>query len=321
MLNIFILIKKIKNYIIILLMDFNVVIIGSGGAACSSAVYLSMSGIKNILMISGNEIGGQISTTSIVENFIGLSGIEGYELGQKMFNHAKKHVPIRQTMVKKIEKHQNKFHIITIDNEKIKCNAVIIATGSNPKTLQLTNENKFFNKGIHTCAICDGFFYKDKIVAVVGGGNSACEQVLYLSKIAKKVYMIHRNQNFKAFPKMLDLIKQTKNVEIITDNNVIHLSGENNLNSITLKNNQEIKVSALFIAIGHIPNSYIIDFIDKNKEGYILVDNYGETSDNMVFACGDVSSTGNLKYKQLIVAAAEGCNTALKLAEYLQKKY
>lgn len=289
-----------------------IVVVGGGIAGCTAAIYAGMSG-KNVILIMGYMIGGLISTTKIVDNYTGLPGIDGFDMADKITKHAAKYAKVLYESVKHIDV---KTKIITTENTEIKADSIIIATGSSPKKLNLKSEFHFENRGVSYCAICDGYFFKNKNVAVIGGGNSAFEQVKYLSTLCSNVYLIHRSDKFRAFAKIQEEVKSLPNVKIIVNEEVQEFVGEDDLKSIKLKH-QNLEVSGAFIAIGHIPNSSFIEGVEK-KDGYICVNKDYETSTPGIFACGDVIDQNLVsRYKQAIIAGGEGCVAALKSCEYV----
>jgi thioredoxin reductase (NADPH) len=294
--------------------EVDFLIVGSGAAGCSAAIYLGMGGYKGVI-VSGSLPGGLLTSTKEVDNYLGFQMIDGQVLANNMVDHAKKYAEIIYDSVISID---SKEKIVQTSLFSIKTKVIIIASGSFPKKLQLESEKRLENRGISYCAVCDGFLFKNKVVAVIGGGNSAFEETIYLSKICKKVYLIHRRNKFRGFKqleeKVQNLVKEGK-VEIILNEEVQEFVADQNecLSEIQLKN-QKIQVQGAFVAIGYIPNSSFVNDIEKNEE-YIVVNNKYETSEKGVYACGDVIY--NNSYKQAIVAAASGCIAALEANHYL----
>lgn len=307
------------------------IIIGSGPAGYTAAIYASRANLSPILF-TGTNPGGQLTNTNSIENWPGNSKtITGIQLMNKMHNHAKS----LNTIIVSEEIIEVKFDIhplalISESNKKYTSDAVIIATGSSTKYLGLPSEKKFIGKGVSTCATCDGYFYKNKHVAVIGGGNSAIEEALYLSNIAKLVYLIHRRNVFSAEKILISrLSKKVKNNNIILyKNSVVNeiLGNEKGVTGIQIINNNstkkqyhEINVSGVFIAIGNDPNTKIFINQVSMKNNYIVIKsgihgNYTQTSVPGVFAAGDVVDH---VYKQAITAASSGCMAALDAEHYL----
>ncbi len=296
-------------------LECDIVVIGGGGAGCTATIYGVTSG-KSVIMIMGPLIGGLISTTSYVDNYTGFIGISGMELASKFEEHAAKYA--KEIIYDYVTNIDTVNKIVYTGQFTIQCKSIIIATGSSPKKLNLPSETKFENKGVSYCAICDGFLFKNKDVAVVGGGNSAFEQVQYLSNLANHVYLIHRSKTFRAFDQLQKVVTNLKNVTIILDEEIEEFIGDDHLHSIQLKNSGKIlNIQGAFIAIGHTPNSNFIDNVEKH-DGYIVVNSSLSTNISGIFACGDVSYNPNIiKYKQAIVACSEGCIAALKASEYI----
>lgn len=303
------------------------VIIGSGPAGYSAALYSARAELKPILY-TGIKPGGQLINSLCVENYPGYpEGINGYDLMEKLKKQAIKFgTKVKYNSVVKIEFSKEKIpvHTLLLNNKKIiKTYGIIIATGSYPKYLGLKNEKKFLGKGVSVCATCDGFFYRKKIAAIVGGGNTALEEAIYLSKICKKVYLIIRGNNLKASKIHQKFIKKIKNIKIFFNYEVKDLIGDekNFLKKIKLINNKTKKkkilyLNVLFIAIGYSPNTEIfIGKIALNKKNYIITDKKNMcTNIPGVFAAGDVQ---DYIYRQAITSAGTGCMAALDLEKYL----
>ncbi|QCI25524.1 thioredoxin-disulfide reductase [Buchnera aphidicola (Sitobion avenae)] len=307
-----------------------IIILGSGPAGYTAAIYASRANLRPYL-ITGVNKGGQLMNTNEIENWPGdFNKISGSDLMDRMHKHAVQlNTKIVSDNIISVDFKKKPFYLIG-ENNKYTADAIIIATGANPRYLGLKSEVFFKGKGVSTCATCDGFFYKEKEVAVVGGGNTAIEETLYLSNIVKKVHLIHRGINFRAEKILLNrLTKQIKTKKIIiylnsTVKEILGTSSEVTHLLIKQKNsikNKELKIniSGLFIAIGYIPNTNI--FIDqlKMKDGYISVicnthGNYTQTSIPGIFAAGDVIDH---VYRQAITSSASGCMAALDSERYL----
>jgi thioredoxin reductase (NADPH) len=309
----------------------DVVIIGAGPAGCGAAIYLAQGGCKNIVLLTGYQPGGQLTTTYHVINYLGFSQINGMDLAENMINHCKNNISeenIINDSVLEIKYISDYNYEVKTSTHNYKCKFIVFATGSKHKTLG--HEHKYENKGVSYCAICDGNLYRNKIVAVVGGGNSAFESARYLSNIAKKVYLIHRSSNFRAFDvlqKSIKKIEESGKLEILTDSTIEEFKTDNEgyINGIKLKNslNNEtnlIELDGVFINIGFSPNTHILPkeaLLDKDQ--YVLVNGDNETNLKGLFACGDcIAYTIPLRqYKQAIVAASDGCKVALNILEKL----
>jgi thioredoxin-disulfide reductase len=289
-----------------------VLIIGSGPAGYTAAVYAARAMLKPI-MVAGFEPGGQLTTTTDVENYPGFSKvIQGPWLMDEMKKQAEAVGTIFiNDVVKKVDTSNKPFVSETENGKVFKSDSIIIATGAQARWLKIPNEEKFRGFGISACATCDGFFYKDKKVAVVGGGNAAVEEALFLTKFASNVTLIHRRDNLRAEKMLQEKLKSNKKINIIWDTIVEKANGEDNpksLNSITIKNKKsgevkDLKIDGLFVAIGHDPATKIFkDKINMDNEGYILT-KPDSTSTNVpgVFAAGDVKDKYTDKQLQLLV--------------------
>jgi thioredoxin reductase (NADPH) len=307
------------------------IILGSGPAGYTAALYASRAALKPIL-ITGIEVGGQMTTTTDVDNWPGDNeGVQGPELMERMKAHAEKFgTKLIYDHINSVD-FSNKPFNLSGDNGSYACDAIIIATGASAKYLGLKSENDFKGKGVSACATCDGFFYKGQPVAVVGGGNTAVEEALYLSNIASEVFVIHRRNEFRA-EKILSnrLLEKAKkgNVTIHWDSELNEVLGDSNgVTGINIKNVNDsslldINLQGVFIAIGHTPNTKIFDNQLKMDNGYIITNGTGNkfstgTSVEGVFAAGDVSDP---IYRQAITSAGAGCMAALDVERYLSEK-
>lgn len=299
------------------------IIIGSGPAGLTAAIYTARANLKP-LVLEGKEPGGQLMTTTLVENWPGSTeGIMGPELMENMRKQAQKFgAETRFESVKSANFSKKPFKVTT-DNKTYESEAVIIATGARSRKLELPNEGKFLGKGVHTCATCDGAFYRDKEIIVVGGGDSAMEEATFLTKFAKKVFIIHRQNAFKASDIMLEKAQNNPKIEFILNTEVKEYIGQDKLESVKLLNNQtnqekNMKIDGLFLAIGHIPNTeFLKDQLKLGKNGYIEPQKQVFTEIEGVFVAGDVS---DWRYRQAITAAGFGCMAALEAEKYLDSK-
>ena len=304
-------------------------ILGSGGAGCTAGIYTARAGLKPILLC-GTSLGGQLATTSDVENFPSYISINGGELMDKMREHAKHYgAEIIADSIKEVDFSQRPFIWKSENNEYI-ADSVIIATGATAKWLGIKGENEYKGFGVSACATCDGFFYRNKIVSVIGGGNSAVSEAIYLSTLAKKVYLIYRGNQFKAekvlIEKMQKIVDEGK-IELVLDNEPQEIIGEEDalgkfVKGIVVKNKntQEIKTidtDGVFVAIGHSPATDIFKGkLELNERGYIITNpRTYQTSIEGVYACGDVQDEN---HKQAVVACGSGCVCALEIEKFLQ---
>ncbi len=300
----------------------NVIIIGSGPAGYTAAIYAARANLKPIL-VSGFQPGGQLTITTDVENYPGYEDpIQGPWLMEQMQKQAA-HVgtEIINSQVTEVFLNE-KIKKLNLDNgTTLNTKTVIISTGAQARWLGLENEAKFQGHGLSACATCDGFFFKDKEVAVIGGGNSAAEEALFLTKFATKVYLVHRRDKLRAEKILQDRLKQNSKIEFIWNSEVTKFNGNDDLESIDLLNKQENKISNLkidgvFIAIGHDPATQLFKGQLKMDEGgYIITDpDSTKTSIEGVFAAGDVKDK---IYRQAVTAAGMGCMAALEVEKYL----
>ncbi len=287
-------------------MKIDVAIIGAGPSGMTAGIFACRGGL-NVVCFEQMGIGGLASLIYNVENFPSVKSISGFELSQNIFNQAEScGVKFNYEKVVAIERLKSDIKITTNENEYIACK-VIIACGSKTRKLNIEGEAKFTGKGVSYCASCDGAIFKNKIVAVVGGGNSAIDNVKYLSNLADKIYLINRTDNFRANEVEIQKIKKLDNVEILTSTVVEKINGNEVVESIDVdcdNKKTNIKIDGLFVAIGSEPCLDFIDFeLDKDENGYIKVDKDMRTSVNNVYACGDTISK---EFKQIITACADG---------------
>ena len=300
---------------------YDIIIIGAGPAGMTAAIYASQAR-KKILLLEKSVYGGQIVSADKVKNYPGFEEISGYEYATKLYNQVKKFNPdIKFEEVLQIKNKKDFKEIITNKNS-YKSKTVIIATGSKNKKLGLSNEDKLIGRGISYCSTCDGVFYKEKVVAITGGGNSAIDDALYLSDIASKVYVIYRQKDFKIDSINLDKLKQRDNVYFVLDSNIVDIKGQDKLESITIKNNETnkestLEIDGLFIAIGHIPvSSMCKNLVKTDDKGYIIANEDCTTNIDGIFAAGDVRIK---PIRQLTTACSDGTIAALNACKYINK--
>lgn len=303
--------------------ELKTAVIGSGPAGLTAAIYLSRANLSPTLF-AGVQYGGQLMYTTLVENFPGFpDGVMGPELMERMIQQAKNlGTNVIYENVIKIESRNRPFKIFA-DSGEYNFDGIIISTGASAKWLGLESERKFIGRGVSSCATCDGAFYKEKIVAVVGGGDTAMEDSLFLTRFAKKVYIIHRKDTFKASKIMAEKAIKNNIIEVLYNTEVIDVLGDTNVKGIKVKNNQtnelkEIQIDGLFVAIGQNPNSSIFqNKIDIDTQGFIKTYENTRTNIEGVYCAGDVHDS---IYKQAITAAAEGCKAAMDLERYFSQK-
>jgi thioredoxin-disulfide reductase len=303
-------------------------IIGSGPAGYTAAVYAGRANLSPI-QYSGLQPGGQLTTTSIVENFPGFpDGIDANQLMMDMRQQAEKFgADVRDGVITDVDFSQ-KPYVATVDNgDKIAAETIIIATGASAKYLGLADEQKYSGQGVSACATCDGFFYRKKVVAVVGGGDTACEEATYLSELANKVYMIVRKPYLRATEIMKKRVEENPKIEILYETNTLGLYGDNGLEGAHLvwrkgeadEKKYDLPIDGFFLAIGHKPNTDIFrGKLDMDAVGYIRTErDTPRTSVEGVFAAGDCADP---TYRQAIVAAGSGCKAAIEVERYLAAK-
>ena len=296
---------------------YDTIVIGAGPAGLTSAIYLRRAN-KSVLVLEGKCIGGLIVDTPSIENYPACPNISGYDFANNLANQAKDlGAIIKFENVLGISGNQEK--IVKTNKKEYKTKTIIIATGTTIRKLGI--EDEFIGRGVSYCAMCDGAFYKDKQVAVVGGGNTALEDALYLADIAKKVYLIHRRDEFRADDRTINLLKKKNNIKYVLESNIVEINGEDTLKSIKVMNkNKETtvyNVDGLFIAIGHTPNTDIFkNMIKMDNDGYIKASNNCHTSKKGVFTAGDVRSK---KVRQLVTATSDGAVAAIEAINYLNK--
>lgn len=302
-------------------------IIGSGPAGYTAAIYAGRANLAPVVY-AGLQLGGQLTTTTKVENFPGYpAGIGGPELMEDLRKQAERFGADIRYGVATAADLSAKPYKITIDDEKvIEAETIIIATGATAKYLGLEDEKKYAGMGVSACATCDGFFYRKKVVAVVGGGDTACEEASYLASLASKVYLIVRKPYLRASKVMQERVMNNEKIEVLFEHNAVGLFGENGVEGVHLvkrmgeadEERYDVAIDGFFLAIGHKPNSDIFKpYLDTDEVGYILTEpGTPRTKVPGVFAAGDVADP---HYRQAITAAASGCMAAIEAERYLQQ--
>ena len=297
----------------------DIVIVGGGPAGLTAAIYVERAG-KHAVVYEGNVCGGQIINASKVENYPSIQEISGADFALNLYNQAVKlGVEVRFDKVVGISEGKG-FKVVKTSNGSIKTKAIILATGAFNRKLGIDNENKFLGKGISYCATCDGAFYKNKNVAVIGGGNTALDDVLYLSNLCSKVYLIHRREEFRGNQETVKVLKKKTNVEFVLNSNVSKLIGENKLEKIEVINNagkkSNIEVSGLFVAIGQVPgNGAFENVIKLDDYGYIVAGEDCKTNVEGIFVAGDAR---NKQIRQLTTACSDGTIAAINAVNYIR---
>lgn len=300
---------------------YSTIIIGSGPAGFTAAIYAARAGLSH-LFITGNPLGGQLILTHKIENYPGVLDISGYDLIENLKKQVNS-LGVKQlhASVTHLNLSKRPFLITTNDNISFTSDTLILALGSSPKWLKIPGEEEFKGKGVSICATCDGYFYRQKKVAIIGGGNSAVYDALFLSNMAKEVFMINKNNDFSAEQILLDQLKTKDNVTFFYNSSVQAFNGLNKLSSLSVKNSItqelfELEVDGVFEAIGTEPNTQLVENkLNLTQTGYILTNKTTmETSIPGVYACGDVQEP---LFKQAIVAAGSGCIAAMSAKRFL----
>lgn len=292
-------------------------IIGSGPAGLSATIYLKRAGL-NVLVAEKVYYGtGQIAESSQVDNYLGFVGINGYELGMKFREHAVSlKVEFKDGEADGFIKMENGWRVHFTNGEELETKTVVFATGASHRHLEIPGEEELSGRGVSYCATCDGAFFRGKDTAVVGGGNTAMDDALYLSDICNKVYLIHRRKEFRGSAGTLAKIKAKENIELVTENGIAKIIGEGTVSEIELKDGRKLSVNGVFIAVGMEPQTAALkDLGVLDENGYIIAKEDGKTSKEGFFAAGDVRTKA---VRQVITAASDGANAATSVMEYLK---
>jgi thioredoxin reductase (NADPH) len=298
----------------------NVIIIGSGPAGLTAAIYTARANL-NPLVFTGNEIGGQVSITNEVENYPGFpEGLTGPELVEKFQKQAERFgTRIEYGEVTEVDFEVQPFRVKTYDNE-YQAKAIVIATGASPRKLGVPGEAEFTGRGVSYCATCDGFFFRDREIAVVGGGDSALEEGVFLTKFANRVRIIHRRDELRAGYTLQERAKRNQKIEFVWDTVVTEINGNGAVESVQVKNVKTgeastLKVDGVFIYVGHYPNSHLFkDKLEMDEHGYLITDQNTRTSVPGVFAAGEIADP---VFRQVVSSAGEGCKAAIQVERYL----
>ncbi|MDY4078835.1 MAG: FAD-dependent oxidoreductase [Clostridium sp.] len=294
------------------------IIIGSGPAGLSASIYIKRANLNVLVIEKDYEGTGQVAESGKVDNYLGIPGISGYELGEKFREHALKvGVNFLEANVINIKKQKDNILRVELENgEYVEAKTIIYAAGATHRRLNVLGEEKYLGRGVSYCAICDGAFYKNKVVAVIGGGDVALDDAVYLSEIAKKVYLIHRRKEFRGAESTLNLLKEKENVEILIDSEVDSILGDDKVTGILLKNKREIILDGIFSAIGMLPKTEILkELIDLDEYGYVKADETGKTNLKGFFVAGDVRKK---ELRQIVTAVSDGANAATSAINYIR---
>lgn len=303
---------------------YDLIIVGGGPAGLSAGIYALRASMRTVLIEKGAP-GGQVTLSAEVENYPAVKNKSGFELAQNFLDHAQEYnLEVLAQEVTAVEPGLN-AHTVRLDtDESIRAHAVILATGGSPRKLNIPGEDDYYGKGVSYCAVCDGFFFRNKTVAVVGGGDTAAEEALYLAKITKKVYLIHRRDALRASMILQKRLAADPKVEILWNNvaKAIRADGEDvdamDLEDTVSGEQSELKTDGAFIFIGFEPNNQIVPAGTRmNADGYVVTDEKCETNIDGIFAVGDLRE----KYaRQIVLSAADGCTAALAAAHYVEIK-
>lgn len=303
---------------------YDLVIVGGGPGGLTAGIYAMRAALKTVLVEKG-AYGGQITLSGEVENYPGFEHISGYELSEKLQKHAESYgIVMIQAEAVAIDPGIDAHLVRLEDGRIIKCHAIILASGGNPRKLGIPGEDENYGKGVSYCAVCDGFFFRNKTVAVIGGGDSACEEGLYLAKLAKKVYLVHRRDALRASRILQQRVQNDCNIEILWNRIPVQVEGgEGGLRAVRLKDTQtgetsELAVDGMFVFVGFSPNNALVPAgVRMTPEGHVITDDKCETAIPGLFVVGDLRQ----KYaRQIVIAAGEGCTAALAAAHFVENK-
>lgn len=305
-------------------MIYDLAIIGAGPAGLSASVYASRYGLKNVVI--GGVPGGLASSTHEIGNWLGTEKISGYEFAQKSVAHVTSYenAEVISALVDDIEQKENSYILFLSNGDKVEAKTILFALGTKHRHLGVPGEKELAGKGVSYCATCDGFFYRGKTVAVIGGSDSAAGAAVYLGDIAEKVYLIYRGDKLRCESFWSQAIAKNPKIENILVTNIKEIRGENKVEEIVLdapyKNCETLKVDGVFAEIGSDPNTELAKKmgIDLDAQGYIVIDPSGRTNKKGVWAAGD-ATTGSDKFKQIVTAASEGAIAAHSVQEFLKK--
>lgn len=291
--------------------NYDIIIVGAGPAGLTAAIYAARAS-KKVLVLEAKSYGGQIIEALDIENYPAAMHINGFDLATNMYNQAKE--LNAEIKFEKVVEVTSDLNVIT-NKDTYKAGAIILATGSDHRKLDLPNEKELTGKGVSYCATCDGNFYRGKDVAVVGGGNSALEEALYLSNICNQVYLIHRRDTFKGDQKSVDQVNEKANIKTILNASVAKINGNDRLESIELNNGEVLNISGLFIAVGLIPeNENFAKLINLNEFGYIIANEDCTTNVPGIFVAGDCRTK---ELRQLVTATSDGAVAAVNAIKYM----
>lgn len=295
----------------------DVLIVGSGPAGLSAAVYAKRASL-NVLVAEKVYYGtGKIAESNLVDNYLGFAGINGYELGQKFRDHAVKlGVEFKNGEVERFEALDGIWRVRFKGGETLETKTVIYAAGAIHRHLGVPGENEFSGKGVSYCATCDGAFFRDKVTAVIGGGDTALDDAVYLSDSSSKVYLVHRRNEFRGSAKTVEILKQKNNVEFVLEAKPAQIKGTDRVQELQLEDGRSLAVDGVFVAAGMIPVTDVVkDVVELDGNGYIVADETGKTSADGFFAAGDVRAK---VLRQVVTAVSDGANAATLAEQYIK---
>lgn len=302
-------------------MIYDLIIIGSGPAGLSAAIYGKRAGLELLVIEKNYMSGGQILNTYEVDNYLGLPGMNGFDMGMQFREHADK-LGVEHAEGEVIGLEDGSIKKVITTSGEYEAYAVILATGAVHGQLNVAGEERLTGRGVSYCATCDGAFYRGKTVAVVGGGNVALEDAVYLARFCEKVYLIHRRDEFRGEKILQSQVEALENIEVLFSHTVQEICGEEQVSHLILKDvkseqEKELQVDGIFIAVGIIPaTSWIPDFINKDEKGYVVANEDGETSAKGIYVAGDIRTKA---LRQIITAVSDGANSAVNAGAYINR--
>lgn len=299
-------------------MTYDVGIIGSGPAGLSAAIYAKRANLSAVVIEKEYEGTGQIAESGQVDNYLGLPGISGYDLGEQFREHAVKlGVSFLEQEVTEIKKEDSAvFTIIFEDGSSVETKTVIYAAGATPRRANIPGEQEYLGKGVSYCAICDGSFYRGKKVAVLGGGDTALDDAVYLADLAEQVYVIHRRKEFRGAATTVEKLRKKENVTFVLEHQVKEITGAEKVNGVVLEDGTAIAVDGVFVAYGSVPQTNLVkELVILDAAGYVKAEETGETSLAGLYVAGDARTK---KLRQVVTAVSDGANAATAVVEYLK---
>lgn len=298
------------------------VIIGAGPAGMTAGIYAARAELSHLILEGGLMSGGQIVNTSEVDNYPGLKGIGGFELAMKFREHCDLcGVHFSESRVTEVKRQEDGFLVSSENGEPLLAKTVLFATGATPRRLYIPGESEYAGKGVSYCATCDGAFFKEKETAVIGGGDVAVEDALFLSRICKKVYLVHRREEFRAAKALVNRLRACGNVELVLSSVPVRITGDGQVRGLVVKGNageRELPVSGVFIAVGMVPNTGLLkELVSLDEAGYVIAGEDCRTDAEGIFAAGDLRTK---KLRQVITAAADGAAAIREIEAYLNSR-